>query len=116
MKRYRGLRLGFVAAIAAIACLGIAAVAVANNLDRRTATNYAKSIARHECQSTTGCKDYFVRGLHRVSKHKAIGKIAVTGTRPGFSFVCSRQLVIKLDPYTGDLRNGVSQRRCRTFS
>ena len=63
----RGRRLGLVAAIAAIACLGVASIAVANNLDRRTATNSAKSIARHECQSTTGCKDYFVRGLHRVS-------------------------------------------------
>ena len=116
MGNYRGRKLGLVAAIAAIACLGVASVAVANNLDRRTATNYAKSIARDECRSTTGCKQYFVRGLHRVSRHKAVGKIAVAGERPGFSFVCTRQLVIKLDHYTGDLDYGVSRRNCRTFN
>jgi len=111
-----GRMLGLVAALAAIACLGVASVAVANNLDRRTATNYAKSIARHECQNTTGCQNYYVRGLHRVSRHKAVGKIAVAGRRPGFGFVCTRQIVIKLDHYTGDLDYGTSRRRCRTFA
>jgi hypothetical protein len=114
--RSGGVRVGLVAAIAAVLCLGLAGSAMANNLDRRTATNFAKSIARHECQDTTGCKDYFVRGLHRVSRHKAVGKIAVAGRRPGFGFVCTRQLVIKLDHYTGDLDYGVSRRRCRTFA
>ena len=52
-KRAAGPRVGLVAAIAAVLCLGVAA-AVANNLDRRTATNYAKSMARDECRSTTG--------------------------------------------------------------
>jgi hypothetical protein len=38
------------------------------------------------------------------------------GRRPGFGFACTRQLVIKLDHYTGDLDYGTSRRRCRTFA
>ena len=46
-------------------------------MTRRTATDYARSIARKDCQNTSGCKSYVVRGLHRVSRHKAVGKIYV---------------------------------------
>ena len=81
----------------------------------RRRTTRSRSPATN-ASSTTGCKQYFVRGLHRVSRHKAVGKIAVAGERPGFSFVCTRQLVIKLDHYTGDLDYGVSRRNCRTFA
>ena len=38
---------GLAVAIAAVACLGVG-VASANNLDNRTATNYAKKIAKYD--------------------------------------------------------------------
>jgi hypothetical protein len=105
---------GLIAAIAAVLCLGIAAMAFANNLDRRTATNAAKQVAKQECQQTTGCRDFFVRRLHRVSRHKAVGKIAVSGVRNGVGFVCVRQIVIKLDHLTGEINYATSTRRCQT--
>ena len=114
-KRAGGIgrgRLGLIAAIVAVLSIGIASMAFANNLDRRTATNAAKQIARQECHQTQGCRDFFVRGLHRVSRHKAVGKIAVVGARQGVGFVCVRQIVIKLDHYTGRINYGVSRRRC----
>jgi hypothetical protein len=88
-------------------------MAIANNLDRRTATNVAKQVAKDECNQTTGCTDFFVRRLHRVSQHKAIGKIAVVGARQGVGFVCVRQIVIHLDHFTGDITYGTSTRRCQ---
>ncbi len=110
----RGFRVWLVAAVAAVLCLGVAGLAMANNLDRRTATNAAKFVAKKECQQTSGCTDYFVRGLHRVSRHKAIGKIVVAGARQGVGFACSRQVVIKLDHFTGDITYATSRRRCVT--
>jgi hypothetical protein len=102
------------AAFAAVLCLAVAGLAIANNLDRRTATNAAKQVAKKECQQTTGCQDYFVRRMKRVSRHKAIGKIAVVGARQGVGFVCVRQIVIKLDHFTGDINYATSTRRCTT--
>jgi hypothetical protein len=107
--------LGLIAATAAVLCLGLAAGAMANNLDRRTATDYAKLIAKRECRDTRGCTDAFVRRLHPVSRHKALGKIAAVGARDGVGFICVRQVVIKLDHDTGDLRNAVSRRRCEAI-
>lgn len=116
-KRAGGTRrwhVGLVAAIAAVLCLAVAGIATANNLDRRTATNAAKFVAKKECQQTTGCRDFFVRRLHRVSRHKAIGKIAVVGARQGVGFVCVRQIVIKLDHFTGEINYSTSARRCQS--
>jgi hypothetical protein len=110
--RSRGFKVGLIAAIAAVACLAFAAVALANNLDRRTATNVAKQVAKKECQQTSGCQDFFVRRLHRVSSHKALGKIAVVANKHGEQFVCVRQIVIKLDAFTGQITYGTSARRC----
>jgi hypothetical protein len=110
----RGGRVGLIAAIAAVLCLGVAAMAMANNLDRRTATNAAKFAAKKECQQTTGCTDFFVRRLHRVSRHKAIGKIAVVGARQGVRFVCVRGITIHLDHFTGDITYTTTARRCQT--
>ncbi len=107
-----GIRVGLIAAIVAVSCFGVAATAIANNLDRRTATSVAKDVAKDECQATQGCTDYFVRDLHRVSRHKAIGKIIAQGARQGVRFECTRQIVIKLDHITGELLYGTSQRRC----
>jgi hypothetical protein len=90
-----------------------ASVAIANNLDKRTMTTVAKKVAKKDCQDTSGCDDWQVRGLHRVSRHKAIGKIAVTSTKEGATFECRRQIVIKLDHLTGELAYGVSKRRCQ---
>ena len=111
----RGGRVALVVAIAAVFCLAIVSVAPANNLDRRTATSVAKDVARKECQQTTGCTDYFVRRLHRVSRHKAIGKIIAQGARQGVGFQCTRQIVVKLDHFTGKVFYGTSRRRCFTF-
>jgi hypothetical protein len=108
-------RLGLVTAIVAVLCLAVTAMAVANNLDRRTATSAAKFAAKKECQQTTGCTDWFVRGLHRVSRHKAVGKIIAQGARQGVQFQCKRQVVIKLDHFTGDVTYATSARRCFTF-
>jgi hypothetical protein len=108
----RGTKVGLIAAIAAVACLAFAAVSLANNLDRRTATNVAKQVAKKDCQNTSGCTDYFVRRLHRVSQHKAIGKIATVSVKHGEQFVCVRQIVIHLDHYTGQITYGTSARRC----
>ena len=114
-KRAGGARRGRFAVLAiaaAVLSLSVAGVAVANNLDRQTATDYAKSIAKQDCQNTSGCKDYFVRRLHRVSRHKAVGKIVTVSVKNGEKFQCVRQLVIKLDHFTGDLNYAVSARRC----
>lgn len=105
---------GLAVAIAAVACLGVG-VASANNLDNRTATNYAKKIAKYECRQTTGCQNYFVRRLNPVSRHKTLAKIAVAGVdQQNRSYVCVRQIVMKLDHYTGNLSYTASERRCYT--
>ena len=114
-KRAGGLRVGVIAAIAAVLCLGLVASAMANNLDRRTATSAAKQVAKQECRDTRGCQDYFVRKMHRVSRHKAIGKIIAQGARQGVGFQCTRQIVIKLDHFSGEIRYATSRRRCFTF-
>jgi len=88
------------------------AVAGANNLDRLTATQVAKDVARADCRHTSNCKRWFVRRLHRVSRHKAIGKIIVVSTKNGAKFACRRQVVIKLDHFSGDIRWATSRRRC----
>jgi hypothetical protein len=114
-ERAGGTRRGRLAVVAtAIAVLGllVASVAFANNLDRRTATNAAKQVAKQDCRNTTGCRDYFVRGLHRVSRHKAVGKIAVLSEKNGVQYLCTRQIVIKLDHFTGEINYAVSQRKC----
>ena len=108
----RGFKVGLLAAIAAVACLVFVSLAGANNLDRRTATNVAKEVARKECQQTSGCQDSFVRRLHRVSRHKAVGKIATVSVKHGSTFVCVRQIVVKLDHFTGQINYGTSARRC----
>jgi hypothetical protein len=108
----RGFKFGLITATAAVALFAFAAVAMANNLDRRTATNVAKEVARKECQQTSGCREYFVRRLHAVSQHKAIGKIATVSVKNGSQFVCVRQIVIHLDHFTGEIRYGTSTRRC----
>jgi hypothetical protein len=115
-ERVGGTRRGRVAIIAAaVAVLGllVASVSFANNLDRRTATNAAKQVAKDDCRNTSGCRDYFVRGLHRVSRHKAVGKVIVVSVKNGTVFACSRQIVIKLDHFTGEINYAVSKRRCR---
>jgi hypothetical protein len=115
-ERVGGTRRGKVAIIAtAVAVLGllVASVSSANNLDRRTATNAAKQVAKNDCRKTTGCRDYFVRGLHRVSRHKAVGKIHVLSVKNAELFDCTRQIVIKLDHFTGEINYAVSKRRCR---
>src|SRR5215207_4333422 len=114
-ERSKGV-LGKLAMLVAVGVLGaaFAAVAVANNLDRQTAQNAAKKVAKRDCRRTSGCQDYRVFNLHKVSRHKAVGKIGVLRTKNGVSYVCTRQVVIKLDHFTGDVNYAVSRRRCHT--
>ncbi len=108
-------RIAVLAIAASMLGVGVVSVAEANNLDRRTATDFARDVARKDCKDTSGCQSYSVRGLHRVSRHKAVGKIVVISTKNGVKFECTRQLVIKLDHFTGDLNYGVSSRRCNAL-
>lgn len=50
--------------------------------------------------------------MHKVSQHKAAGKIVVVSVKNGEQFDCVRQIVIKLDPVTGRITYSVSKRRC----
>jgi hypothetical protein len=105
-------RLSLLATIVAVVGTAFAATAFGLNLDRQTATDAARQVAKIECRDTSGCKDFFVRGLHRVSKHKAIGKIHVISEKNGTKFDCTRQVVIKLDHFTGEINYALSARRC----
>ena len=107
-----GGRLGLIAAIAAVMCLGVASFAAANNLDAQTAFDAARQVAKKDCQQTSGCRDFAVRGLHKVSHHKAVGKVVVTSVKNGVTFECTRQIVVKLDHFTGEVNYAVSARRC----
>jgi hypothetical protein len=106
-------RFALVVAIVAVVGTAFAAVAFANNLDRQTANSSAKHVAKKDCQNTSGCEDWFVRGLHKVSRHKAVGKIHVVSHKNGERFDCTRQIVIKLDHLTGEINYGISARRCK---
>jgi hypothetical protein len=108
-------RLTMIVAIVAVLGSVFAAMAAANNLDRNTATQAAREVARKDCRNTSGCQDYFVRGLHRVSRHKAVGKIHVISTKNGIKYDCTRQIVIKLDHVSGQINYGVSSRRCEAI-
>ena len=92
--------------------LVFASAGSANNLDRKTYTDVAKQVAKKDCRKTSGCEDWGVRDLHRVSRHKALGKLLVTSVKDGVQFDCTRQIVIKLDHFTGEVTYGVSKRRC----
>ena len=113
MKEHGRMRkLAMVVTLAAVLGATFAVAASAHNLDRQTATDAARTVAKRDCRNTSGCQGYYVRGLHRVSRHKAVGKIAVLSTKNGQDFLCTRQIVIKLDHFTGRINYGVSRRRC----
>jgi len=105
-------RIALLAVTAMAIAVGVVAVAGANNLDRLTATQVAKDIARADCRHTSNCESWAVRRLHRVSRHKAIGKIVVISTKNGVKYGCKRQIVIKLDHFTGHISDAQSPRRC----
>lgn len=109
----RNRRAGLIVVAVTVLCLGVTSIGSANNLDRRTATDAARLAAKRECQATRGCRNYYVRRLHGVSHHKAFGKIVAAGARQGVGFVCVRQVVVRLDHFTGDVRYFTSRRRCR---
>jgi hypothetical protein len=104
--------LAVVATAVAVVGLLAASVSFANNLDNRTMVNAAKQVAKQDCRNTSGCRDYFVRGMHRVSRHKGVGKIIVISVKNGTVFACRRQIVIKLDHFSGEINYAVSQRKC----
>ena len=105
-------KLAMLTAVVALVGAGIVAVASANNLDRRTATNAARKAAKQDCRNTSGCQAYKVLGLHKVSRHKAVGKIGTLSTKNGVQYVCTRQVVIKLDPYSDRYTWKTSRRHC----
>jgi hypothetical protein len=111
IDRPKAARAAVIAAVLA-ALLAFTAVAVANNLDRRTATNAAKSVGKRECRATTGCTGYAVRELHRLSRHKWLGKLYVFSVKNGERFECTRQIVVKLDHVSGKIYYATSKRRC----
>lgn len=114
-ERNRGTRRGRMVLIGtAIAVLGllVASVAYANNLDRRTAQNAAKYAAKKECQRTTGCYAWGASNVHLLTHHKALGKTYVNVQRSGVNYQCRRQIVITLNPDTGDIRYSQSRRKC----
>jgi hypothetical protein len=115
-ERSKGVlgKLALLVALAALIAAAFAAVAVANNLDRQTAQNAAKKVAKRDCRQTTGCQDWRVFNLHKVSRHKAVGKIGTLSTKNGVNYVCTRQVVIKLDHFTGEITYSVSRRRCHS--
>ena len=108
----RNRRLGLVIGLAVVFCLGIASLAIANNLDRRTAQNAAKEAARRECHQTSGCTGYGAKNVRLVTHHKAVGKIFVNSVKNGEKFQCRQQFVLHLDPDNGQLRYGLAHRRC----
>ena len=116
-ERTRGIsgRIALLAIAAALFGTLFAANAGANNLDRNTATQAAKQVAKFDCNDTSGCKDYFVRDLHKVSRHKAQGKIHVISEKNGSRFDCVRQVVIKLDHFTGEITYALGARRCENL-
>ena len=97
---------------AAVLGTGLVSTAAANNLDADTATDAAREVGRRDCRDTSGCKSYRVFGLHKVSRHKAVGKIEVISVKNGEKFACTRQVVIKLDHFTGEINFATSPRRC----
>ncbi len=105
-------RWAVLAIAAAVLVTGLVSTAAANNLDRDTATDAAREVARRDCRDTSGCKNYRVFGLHPVSRHKVIGKIEVISVKNGTKFACVRQVVVKLDHFTGKITYATSARRC----
>ena len=87
-------------------------VAQAKNLDRETAIQVAKRAARKDCRQTSGCKDWNVRDLRRLSRHKALARIHVISTKNGQKYDCRRQVAIKLDHEDGDVAYALTARRC----
>jgi hypothetical protein len=104
--------LGLIATVVAVAGLAFAGLASANNLDRQTMTNTAKEIAKKDCRKTSGCEDYFVRKLHRVSRHKGFGEIHVISHKNRRRFDCVRKIGIKLDHETGRIYSAKGDRDC----
>ncbi len=115
-NRAGGIRrtIAIVGTATAVLLSGFAAVALANNLDRDTATDAAREVARRDCRDTSGCRSYRVFNLHRVSRHKAVGKIEVVSVKNHERFSCVRQVVIKLDHFSGEIFFETSARRCES--
>jgi hypothetical protein len=112
MKDRSVARRGVVPAVVLVAAFAFATTAVANNLDRQTATDSARKIAKRDCQATSGCQDYRVANLRRISRHKWLGKIHTFGVKRGERSECTRQVVVKLDHETGKIFYATSKRRC----
>jgi len=93
----------------------LAATALANNLDRRTAQNVAKFAAKKECQATSGCTGAGTSNVVLLTHHKANAKIFVNSTKNGELFQCRQAAVITLNHETGDLRYFLSKRKCTSL-
>ena len=108
-------RLMLIGAAVAVLSLLVAGVALANNLDRRTAQNTAKFAAKKECRQTSGCTGYGASNVHLVTHHLAVGKIFVNSVKNGTRFQCRQRIAIHLDPNNGQLRYGLDRRKCRAI-
>ncbi len=109
--RIRG-RIAFVVGAVALCTVLFAGIALANNLDRRTAQNAARFAAKKDCQATSQCTSYGASNVRLLTHHKAQGKIYVNSVKNGSRFQCRRQVTITLDHFSGDVRYFTSRRRC----
>ena len=105
-------RLAMVVAAVAILSLVVASVAVANNLDRRTAQNWARFAAKQECRQTSGCTGYGASNVRLVTHHLAVGKIFVNSVKNGVRFQCRQRVAIRLDHDSGRIRYFTDRRKC----
>jgi hypothetical protein len=96
----------------AAGCLSLTAPTSANNLDHTTAVKAAREVARRDCRATSGCTDYFVRRLHKVSRHKVVGKIATLSVTDGREILCTRHIELNLSHTSGVITYAVSGQRC----
>ncbi|MFL5870651.1 MAG: hypothetical protein ACJ75R_06185 [Solirubrobacterales bacterium] len=103
-------RLAIVSMAISLLAVGTAA---ADRLDHRTALTAANQVAKKDCHATTGCVDYYVVRLHRISRYVQAGKIATVSVNNGERFICTRRIVIKLHHMTGKITYAVSKRKCR---
>ena len=111
----RGGRFAFLAAIVAVLCLGVATMAVANNLDRNTAQNAARFAAKKQCQRTQGCPtgQYGTTNVNLITHHKAVAKIFYRVVRGPNEYICRQQVVITLNHENGAIRFNFSRRKCQ---
>ena len=115
MRQYGGAtgrRISAIVAVITVFGSVFASLAFANNLDRNTAQNAAREIAKKECRQTSGCTGWAANNVKLITFHRAQTKIFVNSVKNGIEYQCRQQTVIRLDHSTGRITYGLSQRKC----